>query len=155
VEYLAAPAGDRHPIAVSVSASSLGIPLGLWRKQDQASAEKLADWSTKLLREATVRCGVWYGAIGVEYSLATPSELANGVALLPSEVFVAREIVDSNSSFKQALLDGFRGGVVSEWHTGSFYSGWAPFNPERATTSADSASSRRAAIALGRAVLER
>lgn len=155
VEYLAASGDDRHPIAVSVSADGLGIPIGLWRKSERASAARLADWATNVLREATVGCGVWYGAIGVEYSLATPSELATGAALLTSEVFASRELVDHNADLRKALLDGFRGGVISEWSKGWFYSVWAPFNSGNATLSVDEAAIRRAGIALGRAVLNR
>ncbi|MEU5553523.1 hypothetical protein ABZ738_27480 [Micromonospora sp. NPDC047793] len=155
VEYLAASGGDRHPIAVSASADGLGIPIDLWRKSERASAARLADWATNLLRKATAECGVWYGAIGVEYSLATPSELAAGAAVLTSEVFASRKLVDHNDDLRKALLDGFRGGVISEWPNGWFCSGWAPFNAGNGMLSVDKAATKRAGVALGRAVLNR
>lgn len=153
VEYLAARGNDRHPVAVSVSADGLGIPVGLWRKEERNSAARLANWATNILREAPAQCSIWYGAIGVEYSLATPSELASGAALLSSEVFVSQELIDSNGGLKNMLLDAFRGSEISEWPMGCFYSGWAPFNSGKLMLSVDRAGIRRAGIALGRAVL--
>lgn len=155
VEYLAARGDDRHPVAVSVSADGLGVPADLWRKAERTSAARLADWATEVLRESTVQCGVWYGAIGVEYSLATPSELASGAAMLPSEVFVSRELTDSDTDLEKALSDAFRGGGIFEWPMGWFYSGWAPFNSGKSMPPVDKAIARRGGIALGRAVLNR
>jgi hypothetical protein len=155
VEYLAAADRDRHPIAVSVAADGLGIPIELWRKPERVSAARLADWATNILRELTVRCEVWYGAIGVEYTLATPSDLANGSASLPSELFVSRPLLDVDAALDEALLGVFSDGVVSEWTGGFFYSGWAPFNSKRATLPGGDMRARRAGILLGRATRNR
>ena len=155
VEYLAATKGDRHPVAISVSARGLGTPIELWRKAERSSAIKLAQCTTTLLREATDRCSVLYGAVGVEFSLATPSELIDGSASLPTEIFVDRDVITSNRELAQYLSNAFHDGFISEWPAGWFHSGWAPFNPENATLNLDKALVRRTGIALGRATLYR
>lgn len=129
VEYLAATYSDRHPIGVSLAAGELGIPMESWNRRDRNAASKLARWATEVLKEVAVHCRVAYGAIGVEYSLATPSELADDTAALPTEVFLSKRIATDCPHIWDAFVHHFRDGSITEWPTGWFLSGWAPFNP--------------------------
>jgi hypothetical protein len=155
VEYLAAPRNDRHPIAVSISAEALGIPTEMWGKQERTSASKSSRWALRILQEISMRTPVAYGAIGIEYSLATPSELASGDSGLPSEVFVSKELASIAPGITDALERDFQGGVVVEWPIGWFYSGWAPFNTENVSIQPSKSRSRSAARTLGYALLSR
>jgi len=44
---------------------------------------------------------------------------------------------------------------MTGWTAGNFYSGWAPFNAEKVSVSVDKTVSRRAGVALGRAVFRK
>ncbi|HEX8347198.1 MAG TPA: hypothetical protein VF657_21040, partial [Actinoplanes sp.] len=134
---------------------SLGIPIEMWGKVERSAAAKLASWSKNLLLEASDQCNALYAAIGIECSLATPSELAGGLASLPSEVFVAQDILETNPKLNRAFAEDFQNGVVIEWSTGRFYSGWAPFNARHVSMSGGAAAVRKSSTALGRAVLSR
>jgi hypothetical protein len=153
VEYLAAPRIDRHPVAVSTGAATLGIPVEMWRKGERNAGEKLARWAVTVLREIAAQCDVLYGAIGVEYSLATPSELANGTAVLSSEVYLSRRLASHVPGLQDAFADEFSGAETVELSTGWFYSGWSPFNAGNVTLSQDRIHPERAGLLLGRSIL--
>jgi hypothetical protein len=152
VEYIAAPRDDRHPIAVSTEAETLGIPVGKWRKPERALGEQLARWAIDLLQRIATQCDVLYGAIGVEYSLATPSELANGVATLPSEVYLSRRLASDAPGTQGAFEYDFRDAEMTEWPTGWFYSGWSPFNSRNVTLPQSQIHPVKAGGFLGRAM---
>lgn len=154
VQYLASSGSDRHPIAVSINAGALGIPVEMWRMTERNSGRKLARWAVDLLREITTRCDALYGAIGVEFSLATPIELANGVATLPAEVFLSRRLAFDLPGIRDAFADDFRDAETAEWPAGWFYSGVAPLNPKNSTRPQPSIRPTRAATLLGRSILK-
>ena len=91
--------------------------------------------------------------LNLEFSLATPSALASGEAALPTEVFLSPKSVGSTPDIKTIFSHEFRGGEISEWPTGWFYSGWGPFNSRNATLPQEQVQSEDASIALGRAIL--
>lgn len=148
VEYVLSLAGDLHPIALTVSASSLGFPERLWTGRQRRSAYVMADWTGTALEVASARCDALYGAIGVEYSLPTPRQFRDGKAKLPTEVFVSRRLLDGSSSVESGLRRAFAGGEVTDWANGTFLSGWAPYNSGKTTVDAREMVVRRAAELL-------
>jgi hypothetical protein len=154
VEYLAAPSGDRHPVAVSTSAEGLGIPVDLWRAPERSSATKVARWAVELLQALTTQCDALYGAIGVEYSLATPSDLATGVATPPSEFYLSRALAARVPGIQKAFMLDFQGGETVEWPSGWFFSGWGPFNSNNVTLPSDRIRPAAAGRLLGAAIVE-
>lgn len=151
VEYLYARAGDRHPVAVSLGAGPLGLPIELWRKPERAAAERLAAWSVDILRDAASRCRAAFGGIGVEFTLGTPRSLVDGASLLASESYVSRVVLDSDDELRRALRSDF-GDAEQIWDDGEFYSGWAPFNTGRTTLDEIPRRFRSSSRALGRAM---
>jgi hypothetical protein len=151
VEYLGASEGDRHPIAVSLGAGPLGIPDELWGKADRSGADRLAEWTKNLLSEASSASRAWYGGIGIEYTLATPSALLGGDAYLPSEVFISRALLASSAGLEAALREDF-GPEEAAWEHGSFLSAWAPYNGRKVTLPGIPARFRKSSQAVGRAV---
>lgn len=151
VEYLASSGGDRHPIGISTGAGALGIPVEMWQKNERKSAGKLARWAIDVLQLVVTQCDPIYGAIGVEYSLATPHELASRNATLPSEVYLSRGLA-SDASIRDAFGNDFRGAEVAEWLAGWFYSGWEPFNSSGTTLPQSQIHPTRASAILGRAL---
>ena len=128
VEYLPAPAPDRHPIGLSVSAGALGIPEHLHARTDRSAARTLARWTTTLLREASARCDAEYGGIGVELRLGTPGQLRAGSATIPSELFVSHRLLTADPALESALRAGFSPATQTTWPHGAFFTGWRPFS---------------------------
>jgi len=155
IGYGPAPSGDAHPIMASMHAGALGIPMELWSGRDRSAAARLARWTTDALARAVARCEAPYGGIGVEFSLPTPAELRAGTASLASEVFVSRDLLDSDADLDAALTAAVSGGGVTPGPGGTFYSGWAPYNDRNQTVPDLPARLRRAGARLGRAVARR
>lgn len=150
VEYLAAPRSDRHPIAVSTGAGTLGIPIEMWGKAERRSGEKLARWAVAVLHGIATQCNALYGAIGVEYSLATPSELANRSASLPSEVYLSRRLASDLAEIQDEFANDFRDAEIVEWPDGWFYSAWGPFNSRNVSLPETRVNPTKAGVLLGR-----
>jgi hypothetical protein len=154
VEYLASPHNDLHPIGVTIAAGPLGIPGKLWGRHERTSASRLVRWTLEVLQELTTRYRVAYGAVGVEYSLATPSELASDAATLPSEVFLSRTIATDFPQIKEAFARDYRDGVVIEWPSGWFFSEWEPFSSKQVSFTPRNRPAN-ASSRLGRTLLNR
>jgi hypothetical protein len=152
VEYLATSRNDRHPIAVSTGAATLGIPVEMWGKAERSAGEKLARWAVNVLHGIVSQCDPLYGAIGVEYSLATPSQLANSIAALPSEVYLSRRLASDAPGIQDAFARDFSGAEIVEWPAGWFYSGWGPFNSRKITLPQAQIHPTRAGLLLGRSM---
>lgn len=152
VTYLAAPAGDRHPIAISLAAGPLGVPEAFWSAADRRAAGRLARWTANLLRSASSRTEAPYAGIGVEYTLATPSDLVRGVSTLPAEVFVSRALLVPGGRLDAALRQDY--GAVEEavWGHGTFLSAWAPYNARKVTLPGIPERFRNSSVALGEAM---
>jgi len=152
LEYLGAAPGDRHPVAVSVSAGALGIPPQLWSRADRAAARKLADRTRDLLAEAALECQAGYGGIGVELSLASPARLGKDRRGLSTELFVGSPVLTRHPWLDRELRDAYGGGV-SEWAAGLFCAGWAPYRPDGTTIENPGEVVQRCGTLLRRAVL--
>lgn len=127
VEYLPRRGGDRHPIAVSMSAATLGLPDSLWAKKDRSAAKRIADWSREALELASSKCDPLYGGIAVEMTLPSPSSLSTTQSKVPSELFVSRRLTDRDQSLVDRLRQVFADGEVTNWRNGLFCAGWAPY----------------------------
>jgi hypothetical protein len=142
VEYLGAPAGERHPMAVSLGAGALGLPEQLWSRADRSAADKIVRWSKAILEDMTETNPVRYGAIGVEFTLATPAHLGDDSLGLTTELFVSGELLATAPAVDAGLRDLFGAVGLTEWRKGLFVAGWAPFN-ERHVSIDDLAEARR------------
>jgi hypothetical protein len=139
-----------HPVGASVSAGALGFPDSLWSAKQRREAYALADWSRSLLETAAAACKPLYGAVGIEYSLPTPSKLADTRAGIPTEWFISRDVLNQASSLEGKLRALYTEGAVTEWADGIFCSGWEPYNSERKTVGQPSETARSTARTLGR-----
>lgn len=135
VEYLQKAGPGFHPVGLSLNAQSLGIPDSSWSARQRKSAYAVADWSRSLLDAATSQCGALYGAIGVEFSLPNPWKIRTGKPRLTTEIFVSSELTGQNEFLGRDLRNAFSEGGVEMWGSGTFFSGWFPFNSQRKTVS--------------------
>jgi hypothetical protein len=148
VEYQQRIGPGMHPICVSLSAGPLGIPESLWSASQRRSTYAIAEWSCSVLEMTVLRCDALYGAIGVELSLPTPWQLWNKKPRLATELFVSRRLMDASVLLEGKLRQAFSGGKVSDWQNGLFFSGWAPYNLERASLGNPAIATNVAASAL-------
>jgi len=133
VEYLQGIGPVAHPIGLSASAGSLGIPENLWSTGQRRSAYSIADWTRSLLELATLQCNALYGGIGVEFTLLTPWKIKEGAPRFATEIFISRHLIDRSVTLERKLRQAFPGGETTSWNNGLFFSGWAPYNLSRGT----------------------
>jgi hypothetical protein len=89
-----------------------------------------------------------YGAIGVEFSLPTPWQIRTKSPRLPTELFISRQLMSRSEAIEGPLRHAFLDGEILNWDGGIFLSGWAPFNPKRATIDDTTAAVATALAAL-------
>ena len=153
-EYEIKEGPDPHPIGASLSAGDLGFPDFLWSAEQRSAAYSMAEWTLSILKAAASACQPLYGAIGVEYSLPTPTKLADSSAVFPNNWFVSRALLIQYPSLEEQLRTIYSDGEVTDWEEGVFCSGWAPYNSGRRTLSQPEEAARNFAAATERAVTE-
>ncbi|GAA3445499.1 hypothetical protein [Planomonospora venezuelensis] len=125
VEYILKYGPDRHPVGVTTSAGTLGMPDWTWSKSDRRKGRSLAAWSVEVLRAAAERCKPLYGAVGVEFSLPTPQQLVVDHALMPTEMYLSRKLLGGGAESGAAFRGLFP--QTSHWSDGMFVSAWDPY----------------------------
>jgi hypothetical protein len=144
-----------HPVSVTISGALMTMPRqASLRPNEQELAVASARFILSAFRAVCESLNPLYGAIQVEAFLPTPAELIGRTARLGTEVFVSDRLVDADRAIVTRLSTAFAEGVSERWATGTFYSGWARFNPERKTVKRPLATGLAAAQALGTALVK-
>lgn len=133
--------GHPHPVEVVASAGALGLPPSTRSPDDEANATAVARWVLCVFRTVCETLDPLYAAITMHRWLPSPPELREGVPL-GTEVYVANGL--------SVRLDELF--LPTTWRTGTFYSGWAPFNDAGTTVSTPQSRSSTAARLLGTAI---
>jgi hypothetical protein len=126
VEYGTAPIGQIHPFVVATHAAALGLPEEIWDEADRVSAGELASWSTRLLAEAVRDSNALYASIETERGLPTPSELADGQAMI-GQLFISRALTDSDPTLLPSLRTLRASDEETTWPSGHFFTSLVPF----------------------------
>lgn len=119
---------SRHPLAASMYADQLGIPVQLWEEGDEVRANKIATWAEGLMRTACDSITPLYAALMVEETLPTPPELDE---LRSKDVFVPNRLLAADRALEPDLRNHYGEDRISRWSTGIFCAGWQGFHPGR------------------------
>lgn len=118
----------RHPVAASMYADQLGIPVHLWEEGDDIRANKIDVWAEGLMRLACDDITPLYGALMVEEPLPTPAELDQ---LRSKDVFVPDRLLAADHALEPDLRSHYGDDRITRWRSGIYCAGWEGFHPGR------------------------
>ncbi|MGW7351776.1 hypothetical protein [Streptomyces sp. NPDC054784] len=133
--YLAAPAMNRHPLEVFISADALGFPLHLLEKQQRAAAYARARWTKMLAQTVFSVTGAQYGAIAVEQTIPPPCLMRSRPPAEITEIYVASDVLAGHPGLESGLAQVYADFSIENWKTGNLYCAWGPFTQRESTGS--------------------
>jgi hypothetical protein len=94
--------GEPRPLAVTIYAGPLSLPVELWSRQNRRAAKRHLVWMERLLVALSESAEALYGAIGIEAVFPTPGALSADVedrsAWRPTTWFWSARLSESAAS---------------------------------------------------------